>query len=48
MWNKISPVPSVICYGTGNIDLSTVRELLEIVHKPPSLEEIHDGIRQFP
>lgn len=47
VWKKFSPVASVICHGTGNIDLSVVRELLEIVHKPPSLEEIHDGIRRF-
>lgn len=47
VWKKISPLPSVICLGTCNIDLSVVRELLEIVHKPPSLEEIHDGIRKF-
>jgi hypothetical protein len=47
VWQKISPVSSVVCHGTGNIDLSIVRELLEVVHKPPSLEEIHDGIRHF-
>lgn len=47
VWEKIAPLPSVICHGTCNIDLSVVRELLEIVHKPPSLEEIHDGIRKF-
>lgn len=47
VWKKISPVASVLCHGTGNIDLSVVRELLEIVHKPPSLEEIHEGIQRF-
>lgn len=47
VWEKVSPVPSVICHGTSNIDLSTVRELLQIVHRPPTLEEIHDGIRAF-
>jgi len=47
VWKKISPLPSVICLGTCNIDLSVVRELLEIVHKVPSPEEIHDGIRKF-
>ena len=47
MWSKLAPVPSAICYGTDNIDLAAVRKLLEIVHKPPSLDEINDGIRQF-
>ena len=47
VWAKMAPVPSVICYGTTNIDSTTVRELLDIVRKPPSLEEIQDGIRKF-
>jgi hypothetical protein len=40
-------VPSVICLGTGNIDAAAVRELLEVVQAPPTLEEIHDGILRF-
>lgn len=47
VWGKIAPVPSVVCYGTANIDAATVRELLEIIQRPPSLDEIHDGIRRF-
>ena len=47
VWGKMAPVPSVICYGTMNIDSATVRELLDIVHKPPNLEQIQDGIRKF-
>jgi len=40
-------VPSAICYGTDNIDLAAVRALLEIVHRPPSFEEINNGIQKF-
>jgi hypothetical protein len=47
VWAKIAPVPSVVCYGTANIDTATVRELLDIVYRPPSLEEIQCGIRKF-
>lgn len=47
VWEKIAPVPSVVCYGTANIDAATVRELLEIIQRPPSLDEIHVGIRRF-
>lgn len=47
VWEKLAPVPSAICHGTDNIDLAAVRALLAIVHKPPTLEEIDEGIRQF-
>ncbi|MDX2039571.1 MAG: hypothetical protein SFX72_23230 [Isosphaeraceae bacterium] len=45
VWEKDSPVPSVLCYGSDNIDGVMIRQLLDIVHEVPSLEEIHDGIR---
>jgi hypothetical protein len=47
VWEKMAPVPSVVCYGTDNIDMVTVRQLMDIVRKPPSLEDIHDSIRKF-
>ena len=47
VWGKISPVSSVLCHGTDNIDVATIRDLLSIVHEVPTLEEIHDGIRSF-
>ncbi len=47
VWERIAPIPSVLCYGSENIDGSLIRELLDIVHRVPSLEEIHAGIRAF-
>ena len=47
VWEKISPVSSVLFHGTDNIDVATIRDLLSIVHEIPSLEDIHDGIRSF-
>ena len=47
VWNKMAPAKSVICFGTENIDVPMIRELLGIVKEIPSLEEIHEGIRVF-
>lgn len=47
VWRKVSPVPSLVCYGTENIDLAVVRQLLDIVHKIPSLGEIHGAIKAY-
>ena len=47
VWEKIAPIPSVLCYGSDNIDGNLIRELLDIVQEIPSLDEIHAGIRDF-
>ena len=47
VWEKIAPIPSVLCYGSDNIDGTLIRELLDIVHEIPSLDKIHAGIRDF-
>ena len=47
VWEKVALVPSVVCFGTDNIDVAMIRELLGIVKETPSLEEIHEGIRVF-
>ncbi len=47
VWEKVAPVPSVLCYGSDNIDSPLIRQLLDIVHEVPSLGEIHDAIRSF-
>jgi hypothetical protein len=47
VWGRIAPVPSVLCYGSENVDGALIRELLDIVHRVPGLEEIHAGIRAF-
>src|SRR4051794_19243509 len=35
VWDRIAPVPSVLCYGSENIDGAMIRELLDIVHRVP-------------
>ena len=45
VWEKIAPIPSVLCYGSDNIDGNLIRELLDIVQEIPSLDKIHAGIR---
>ena len=47
VWEKVSPVPSLLSYGSDNIDGPLIRQLLDIVHEVPSLGEIHDAIRSF-
>lgn len=47
VWDRIAPVPIVLCYGSENIDGAMIRELLDIVHRVPDLEEIHAGIRVY-
>lgn len=47
VWKKISPSSSVLCHGTHNIDVATIRELLSIVHEIPTLEQIRQCIRSF-
>ena len=47
VWAKVAPVSSILCYGTENITAGTVRELLDMIDKPPTLEEIHGAIRKF-
>jgi hypothetical protein len=47
VWKKVAPVSSVLCFGSENIDLPTIRELLGVLKEIPSLDEIHDGIRKF-
>ena len=47
VWEKIAPIPSVLCYGSDNIDGKLIRELLDIVQEIPSLDKIHAGIRDF-
>lgn len=47
VWQKVAPVNSVLCYGTENITVRTVRELLDLIDKPPSLDEIRAAIRTF-
>jgi hypothetical protein len=47
VWEKVAPVPSVLCYGSDNIDGALIRQLLDIVHEVPSLDEIHQAIRSF-
>ena len=47
VWKKISPVPCILCYGSDNIDGALIRQLLDIVHEVPSLDDIHSAIRSF-
>lgn len=47
VWEKLSPVPSVLLHGTENIDAAAIRQLLSIVAQIPSLKEIHAAIRSF-
>jgi hypothetical protein len=47
VWKKISPVESLVCNGTENIDAAAVRQLLSIVNEIPSLKEIDQAIRVF-
>ena len=47
VWEKVSPISSVLCHGTDNIDVGTVRQLIDVIDMPPTLEEIHNAIRKF-
>ncbi len=47
VWEKIAPIPSVLCYESDNIDGTLIRQLLDIVHEIPGLDSIHAGIRDF-
>lgn len=47
VWKKLSPVESLVCNGTDNIDAATVRQLLSIVNEIPGLKEIDQAIRVF-
>ena len=47
VWEKVSPISSILCHGTDNIDVGTVRQLIDVIDMPPTLEEIHNAIHEF-
>ena len=47
VWEKMSPVKSALCWGSDNITGQTVRELLGVIHPPPTLDEIKKTITVY-
>jgi hypothetical protein len=43
----MAPAKSLVCFGTENIDVPMIRELLGIVKEIPSLATIQEGIKAF-
>jgi len=47
IWQKQAIAGGVLCWGADNINAETVRELLGVVKKIPSIVEIRTAIQQF-
>ena len=47
VWEKLSPVADALCWGTDNITSRTIRELLAVVEKTPTLDEIKEAIAAY-
>jgi len=46
VWPKVAGRTNLI-YGTENVSVNTIRELVRLIHRPLSRDQIDDGIREF-
>lgn len=47
IWQMATRLPSVLLFGSENLNIDCVRRLMGIVNSVPSLEQIHEGIRAY-